>query len=52
MASPLGCDLEIMLARIFPSQVSYTLKSLNLSYPKSDKARINELRSLRQQLEG
>jgi len=29
-----------------------TLESLNLSYPKSNKARIKELHSLRQQLEG
>jgi PPK2 family polyphosphate:nucleotide phosphotransferase len=39
-------------ARLIISQVVVdTLKSLNLSYPKSDKARIKELRSLRQQLE-
>jgi PPK2 family polyphosphate:nucleotide phosphotransferase len=40
-------------ARFIISQVVVdTLKSLNLSYPKSDKARIKRLRSLRQQLEG
>jgi PPK2 family polyphosphate:nucleotide phosphotransferase len=40
-------------ARLIISQVVVdTLKSLNLSYPKSDKARIKELHSLRQQLEG
>jgi polyphosphate kinase 2 (PPK2 family) len=39
--------------RLIISQVIVdTLKSLNLSYPKSDKARIKELQSLRQQLEG
>jgi PPK2 family polyphosphate:nucleotide phosphotransferase len=39
-------------ARLIISQVVVdTLKSLNLSYPKSDKARIKELRSLRRQLE-
>jgi PPK2 family polyphosphate:nucleotide phosphotransferase len=39
-------------ARLIISQVVVnTLKSLNLSYPKSDKARLKELRSLRQQLE-
>jgi PPK2 family polyphosphate:nucleotide phosphotransferase len=38
-------------ARLIISQVVVdTLKSLKLSYPKSDKARIKELRSLRQQL--
>jgi len=38
-------------ARLIISQVVVdTLKSLNLSYPKSDKARIKELHSLRQQL--
>ena len=40
-------------ARLIISQVVVdTLKSLNLSYPKSDKARIKELHSLRQQLKG
>jgi PPK2 family polyphosphate:nucleotide phosphotransferase len=40
-------------ARLIISQVVVdTLKSLSLSYPKSDKARIKELRSLRQQLGG
>src|SRR5215475_11376029 len=39
--------------RLIISQVIVdTLKSLNLSYPKSDKARIKALQSLRQQLEG
>jgi PPK2 family polyphosphate:nucleotide phosphotransferase len=39
--------------RLIISQVIVdTLKSLNLSYPKSDKARSKELQSLRQQLEG
>jgi PPK2 family polyphosphate:nucleotide phosphotransferase len=40
-------------ARLIISQVVVdTLKSLKLSYPKSDKARIKELHSLRQQLKG
>jgi len=40
-------------ARLIISQVVVdTLKSLNLSYPKSDKARTKELHSLRQQLKG
>jgi PPK2 family polyphosphate:nucleotide phosphotransferase len=40
-------------ARLVISQVVVdTLKSLHLTYPKSDKARIKELHSLRQQLKG